>query len=422
MMAAKWQKLQCSRSQLCLETVLTGGQSFRWKRNDRDEWMGVISGCVWRLKQTDEHLLYQVYSPEDKAKVKVDKAPIKSDKLTLCPPFAKESLKASRRNGKRRQVKDEPSAGFDTPVMKRVKEEASENDEIVSQSLGLNGFTKLTDLINTDDDDSSTKAILRDYFQLDTNLDQLYSEWSSKDDHFKKVASSFRGIRILRQDPVENLVSFVCSSNNHISRISSMVEKLCTHYGHLITSVDEKDFYAFPPLSALTGDEVETTLRQLGFGYRAKFISSIAKTVCEEKDPGWLSSLRGRSYTEAKTELMTLMGVGAKVADCVCLMSLDKPGAVPVDTHVWQITLRHYMASLQKAKSLTERIYNQIGDFYRDLWGPYAGWAHSVLFTADLRHNKDKGASASKNEKTKCDTDSKKISKSTAKRTKKVKT
>ena len=84
-------------------------------------------------------------------------------------------------------------------------------------------------------------------------------------------------------------------------------------------------------------------------------------------------------------ELTGLPGVGAKVADCVCLMSLDQHEAIPVDTHVWQIASRTYLPELSKTKTLTERTYRQIGDFFRDLFGDYAGWAHSVLFTADLR-------------------------------------
>ena len=77
--------------------------------------------------------------------------------------------------------------------------------------------------------------------------------------------------------------------------------------------VDDQDFYSFPSFSALTGHNLETELRQLGFGYRAKFIASIAKSICNEKEENWLYSLRDCSYLEAKKELMTLMGVGAKV-------------------------------------------------------------------------------------------------------------
>lgn len=67
-----------------------------------------------------------------------------------------------------------------------------------------------------------------------------------------------------------------------------------------------------------------------------------------------------------------------QVADCVCLFSLDKPGAIPVDTHVWQIAGRDYMPELKARKSLTDKIYKEIGEYFRELFGEYAGWAHSV--------------------------------------------
>ena len=82
---------------------------------------------------------------------------------------------------------------------------------------------------------------------------------------------------------------------------------------------------------------------------------------------------------------MQLLGVGPKVADCVCLMGLGWGEAVPVDTHVWQIAQRDYKFGKGKHKSLTKATYDAVGDHFRQLWGREAGWAHSVLFAADLK-------------------------------------
>ncbi|KAI9679886.1 MAG: 8-oxoguanine glycosylase ogg1 [Caeruleum heppii] len=90
-------------------------------------------------------------------------------------------------------------------------------------------------------------------------------------------------------------------------------------------------------------------------------------------------------YREAHEQLLELQGVGPKVADCVCLMGLGWGEAVPVDTHVWQIAQRDYKFGRGKHKSLTKATYDAVGDHFRSLWGKEAGWAHSVLFTADLR-------------------------------------
>jgi N-glycosylase/DNA lyase len=149
---------------------------------------------------------------------------------------------------------------------------------------------------------------------------------------------------------------------------------------------------------------VEAHLRELGFGYRAKYLARTAVTVAEEKPPGWLDGLSnnpdiktehedfkdfqkgGRAgYRKAHEELLQLQGVGPKVADCVCLMGLGWGESVPVDTHVWQIAQKDYNFGKGKHKSLTKATYDAVGDHFRSLWGKEAGWAHSVLFAADLR-------------------------------------
>ncbi|XP_071947831.1 N-glycosylase/DNA lyase-like [Antedon mediterranea] len=231
--------------------------------------------------------------------------------------------------------------------------------------------------------------ILKDYFQLNTSLKDLYDQWSKADSNFSKIASKFVGVRTLRIDPTENLISFICSSNNNISRITGMVEAMCTNYGDMLMEMDGEKWYSFPDAACLTGPDVETKLRKLGFGYRAGYISSSADFIMQNGGTEWVKSLRNVTYAEAKESLLKLKGVGPKVADCVCLFSLDKTEAIPVDTHVWQITARDYMPKLTKTKSLTAKVYQEIGNCYRQLFGQYAGWAHSVLFSADLRKFKE---------------------------------
>ncbi|XP_062056387.1 N-glycosylase/DNA lyase isoform X1 [Lepus europaeus] len=95
---------------------------------------------------------------------------------------------------------------------------------------------------------------VRAYFQLDVSLAQLYSRWSSVDSHFREVARRFQGVRLLRQDPVECLFSFICSSNNNITRIAGMVERLCQAFGPRLTRLDDVTYHGFPSLQALAGD------------------------------------------------------------------------------------------------------------------------------------------------------------------------
>ena len=196
-------------------------------------------------------------------------------------------------------------------------------------------------------------ALVKHYFNLGPNLGQLYEQWASADPNFKKKAPKFTGVRILKQDAWEALVGFICSSNNNIARISQMVEKLCTNYGPKIGYIGTQPYHDFPQPRALVDPSVEQKLRQLGFGYRAKYLHQTAVMV-HEKGMDWLEGLRnlesprlgcdtkpagevvegGRDgYRHAHEQLLALQGVGPKVADCVCLMGLGWGEAVPVDTH-----------------------------------------------------------------------------------------
>jgi len=255
-------------------------------------------------------------------------------------------------------------------------------------------------------EEDDTPALLHHYFALSHSLSNLYAQWAATDPNFAKRAPAFAGIRILNQDAWEALVSFICSSNNNISRISQMVQKLCLHYGRYIGTIAGEPFHDFPPPQALTVQGVESRLRELGFGYRAKYIAETAEVITTRLGTDWLLRLRNpevpafgapslsnrkdhsapSSYRAAHDALSTLPGVGPKVADCVCLMGLGWGEAVPIDTHVWQIAQRDYkFGGNGKVKTLNKAMYQAVGDHFRKIWGPQAGWAQSVLFTANLK-------------------------------------
>jgi N-glycosylase/DNA lyase len=105
----------------------------------------------------------------------------------------------------------------------------------------------------------------------------------------------------------------VLISNNIFSRISSMVEKLCILYGNKIADVNGTVYYDFPTLAALIDPSVEKSLRDAGFGYRAKFIYQSACKIMQMGGSDWLEFLQSLSYEQAKVELMKLPGIGAKV-------------------------------------------------------------------------------------------------------------
>ncbi|KAG2799751.1 hypothetical protein PC111_g20286 [Phytophthora cactorum] len=246
---------------------------------------------------------------------------------------------------------------------------------------------------------------LSHYFRLDIPADPLYERWMQPTDRMTEIISRLRGLRIVRQDPVECLFSFICSSNNNITRIQSMVDKLKATYGDLLYKEEDEEeqqsFYAFPSVDTLAVNCEEATLRALGFGYRAAFIVKTAKQLQELNGVSYLYRIRdgesvqqrvekpesgekAASYHAYQDELMVFAGVGRKVADCVALFSLEKLEAIPVDTHVWQIACRELDSTLSDRKSITPSVYRMVGDLFRTRFAPQAGWAHSVLFAGDL--------------------------------------
>ena len=231
---------------------------------------------------------------------------------------------------------------------------------------------------------ASVESALRNYFQLHLDLVEFTAHWRKCDERFDAVSGFYPGARLLRQDPLECLFSFICSSNNNIARIHGMVQSLCRLYGSLLGTVNGADFYTFPTLEQLKACS-EDALRAHGFGYRAKFVAGTVRKLLERPEGGrqWLMGLREAPYKEAQEALMTLPGIGPKVAACVCLFSLDKYEAIPVDTHVWQIAVAFYRKDLQN-KTLTPRIMGEVEDTFIARFGSHAGWAHNVLFISDL--------------------------------------
>jgi N-glycosylase/DNA lyase len=136
------------------------------------------------------------------------------------------------------------------------------------------------------------------------------------------------GIRVFNQEPFEALISFIISQNNNIKRISGIVERLCRYCGEAKGFMGET-LYAFPAPESIAALSVEE-LTALGTGYRAPFIKAAAERIAG----GYaLEPLRDMSLGEARAELLSFLGIGPKVADCILLFSLGHSDAFPID--VW---------------------------------------------------------------------------------------
>ncbi len=167
------------------------------------------------------------------------------------------------------------------------------------------------------------------YFDFETDYAALRTQLSALHPVLKEACTYAPGIRILRQEPWEALCSFILSQNNNIVRIKGIIDRLCSLSGQSI--ICGKDtLYAFPSPEQLTLHTVES-LSPLRAGFRAKYLVDAAHRVSEGMLD--LEALKTGSTENARDQLMTVHGVGPKVADCVMLYGLHRTDCFPMD--VW---------------------------------------------------------------------------------------
>ncbi len=166
-----------------------------------------------------------------------------------------------------------------------------------------------------------------------------------------------------------------------------MLNKMARKFGEKII-LDGREFFTFPECKSLASAS-EGDLQSCGLGYRAKYVLDTARKI---RDTSFeLETLRKTPYVEAKKLLMGFSGVGAKVADCVLLFSLNKTEAFPVDVWVKRVLLNHYSDKLEP--QLTKRLtthdslscgdYERLSAFGRRYFGKYAGYAQEYLYHAE---------------------------------------
>ncbi|XP_075226400.1 N-glycosylase/DNA lyase-like isoform X2 [Lycorma delicatula] len=192
----------------------------------------------------------------------------------------------------------------------------SQNEDFINYQIFTNeNESNKSEEINFDVYDE----MLTDFFRLNVSLKEFYSKWSKDDPFFNKISEIFYGIRIMKQDILECIFSFICSSNNFLSRISAMVEKICTFYGEKICIIDGNVYYDFPKIEKLARSGVSEKLREAGFGFRAKYIQQAAEKIITFGGNDWLNKLKLLDYKDSKAELMKLPGIGAKILFCADL-------------------------------------------------------------------------------------------------------
>ena len=181
--------------------------------------------------------------------------------------------------------------------------------------------------------------VWKNYFDLEEDYGKIIGSIDPQDAYLLRAADHGSGIRILRQDLWEMIISFIISQQNHIKRIRRCIRLLCERYGEKRVAPNGVEYYVFPTPKALSQARIED-LYACNLGYRSRYIYETANAVLHREIN--MEKLAGACYADASRELLKLCGVGAKVADCICLFALHKMEAFPKDTHINKVLAARY--------------------------------------------------------------------------------
>jgi len=207
------------------------------------------------------------------------------------------------------------------------------------------------------------------YFDLDRDYGTIKEKLSNLDETMRTSVKFGHGIRILKQDEWETLISFIISANNRIPMIKRAIEALSENYGEYIGQYKGKKYYSFPKAEDLYQLDIGD-IEFSGIGFRGKYILNAAKLVAN-KDID-IYNLKNKDTNEAREQLMLFPGIGPKVSDCIMFFSMDKDDAFPIDVWVKRVMEYFYVpegTSLKKIQS-----------FAQEKFGNIAGFAQQYLF------------------------------------------
>jgi N-glycosylase/DNA lyase len=208
------------------------------------------------------------------------------------------------------------------------------------------------------------ESFLVDFFRMDEELDSILKE-IDRDPIIHRAIERYRGLRLIRQDPWECLISFLCSSAKAIPQIRLMIEAICKSGGKKVLYGNYMG-YGFPEPHCL-GNPLR--LESVRAGFRKAYLVKANQCI----DRNQLLVLKDLSCRDARKRLMTLSGVGKKVADCTLLYSLDFLEAFPIDTWIKKGLQKVYFGG----RTVGEKEMEQ---FVSNHFGPYAGYAQLYLY------------------------------------------
>lgn len=260
-----------------------------------------------------------------------------------------------------------------------IQEDGSYTGVVGNNVLNVKKIKK--DIIITGKCEEDISLLINQYFDLNTDYEQIKEKLSNIDNFLKTSIEYGKGIRILNQDIWETLISFIISANNNIPRIKRIIESICKNYGDKITW-KQKEYYTFPTPKQLSKASVEE-LRKIGLGFRDIRVFETTKMVQNGKF-NVEQLVKMKNINELKEELLKFPGVGPKVADCIMLFSMQKKEVFPIDVWVKRVMTELYSDEIKLKNKDTEKNIalnnKQILNFAQKKFGKLAGIAQQYLF------------------------------------------
>ena len=218
------------------------------------------------------------------------------------------------------------------------------------------------------------EELVVNYFDLNRDYEQIKDKLSKIDENMEKSISYGKGIRILNQDLWETIISFIISANNNIPRIKGIIDRMSERYGKKIM-FEGKEYYTFPTVDELSKASVED-LRTLGLGFRDVRVYETTKMI-KNKEVDLEQLKNEKDFNKVRNTLLTLPGVGPKVADCILLFStLKRWEAFPIDVWVRRVMNELYIKNPDETKVKKE----EIEKIAYEKFGNLAGIAQQYLF------------------------------------------
>lgn len=218
---------------------------------------------------------------------------------------------------------------------------------------------KLTDIyVETTMEETAAKKFLEEYFNLSENYEDIKKKYSENYESLKKATEFAYGLRILKQDEFETIISFIISANNNIKRIKKIINNISMKCGKKI-EFEGKEYYGFPSIEELRKLK-EEDFKSLGAGFRAKYLESTVNKIYSDNLEKYIEKLNNLSNKELEKELLNLKGVGPKVANCIMLFGFNRIDSFPIDVWVKRVMQEEFFGGEEVSNKKIEEFANTL--------------------------------------------------------------